>query len=97
MYSDGFAIKNTEFNYLYSNDFRLWIETACETYKKLNSCLGKVQNRQLISHTKVQDNLYKIIYEGNCIIYVNYNENSVEIDDLIVNGKDFIMIGGENQ
>jgi hypothetical protein len=96
MYAEGFRVRNTKFTYLYSNNFKQWFDTACETYKKLNSCLGAVQNRQIISHKQVEKNLYKIVYEGGYTVYVNYNENAVKFDDVTVNGKDCKLIGGGN-
>jgi hypothetical protein len=96
MYAEGFRVRNTKFTYLYSNNFKQWFDTACETYKKLNSCLGAVQNRQIISHKQVEKNLYKIVYEGGYTVYVNYNENAVKFDDVTVKGKDCKLIGGGN-
>ena len=97
MYADGSSVKDTDYSFLYSNNANLWLGKASELYKKLDACLGAVQGKQIISHEQIAANVYRIRYEGDYTIYVNYNPNPVNVDHLTVSGDNFILVKGEKQ
>src|SRR5690606_2633569 len=64
MYNDNAVLKESDYNYYYSINYKIWFEKAVELYNTLNSQLGDVQNREIIDHSKIADKVYKTTFEG---------------------------------
>lgn len=100
MYEDNSVLKNTDFDYLLSTNYRRWLPEISEIYAAVNHVLGPVQNQRIVSHEEIVDGVYKTTYENGYSTIVNYREDPVSIGDTVVDGRGFKVIeevtAGEN-
>ncbi|MDQ8734556.1 DUF5696 domain-containing protein [Paenibacillus sp. LHD-38] len=94
--ADSSAIKMTEFDHLYSADYRLWIDEASQRYRELNDVLHDVQSQIIADHRMLADGVYQTTFEKGKTIIVNYNDTESNVDGIIVGAKDY-WVGGETQ
>jgi hypothetical protein len=95
-YADSSAIKMTEFDELYSADYRNWIDEAAQKYQELNGVLGDVQAQTMKDHRKLADGIYQTTFEQGKTIVVNYNDRAANVDGITVEAKNY-WVGGESQ
>ncbi|MFW6256668.1 MAG: DUF5696 domain-containing protein [Bacillota bacterium] len=88
-------LKGTRFDYLYPTNFDSWKEETLEIYEEVNSVLGDLQDLEIVEHQKLADKVYQTTFEEDQKIIVNYNQNSVEIDDYEIAGKNYMILGDE--
>jgi len=93
-YQDSSSVKDTKFAHLYSLHYGDWLELATDMYQRANAALKDVQDLRIIDYQKLADNVFQTVYENGKSIVVNYNEDSVQIGDQLVGGKDFIVLEG---
>lgn len=70
---------------------RTYSETA-DFYVRANSVLGSLADRRITGHEKVMDGVYVVTYDTGAILYVNYNNYSVNIGSISVPPYDFLII-----
>ena len=70
---------------------RTYSETA-DFYARANSVLGSLADRRITGHEKVLDGVYVVTYDTGAILYVNYNNYSVNIGSISVPPYDFLII-----
>jgi hypothetical protein len=92
-YADPSAIKMTEFDNLYSADYRRWIDEAAQQHVKLNGILHDVQNQVIKEHKKLAAGVYQTTFEKGKTIIVNYNEKAANVNGVTVGAKDY-WVGG---
>ncbi|WP_338555391.1 DUF5696 domain-containing protein [Paenibacillus sp. KS-LC4] len=95
-FADSSAIKMTEFDHLYSADYRGWIDEAAQRYGELNNVLRDVQSQAIIDHRALADGVYQTTFENGKVIIVNYNDAVAEVGGITVKAKDY-WVGGESQ
>lgn len=91
IYADNSAVKETEYDYLYSVHYGYWIDKATKDYKTLNQVFSKLQGQTIVKHEEVQDNVYEVTYEKGTVIAVNYNKYEAKVNGIIVKPKDFVV------
>lgn len=89
-------LKETQFDYLYSSDYKAWIESAIVEYKKLNKILSQVSDKLIVKHQKLSDGLYETMYENGIRIIVNYNTFNKEVNGKMVEAKGYLVIDGSD-
>lgn len=94
--ADSSAIKMTDFDYLYSADYRLWIDEAAQRYQELNDVLQDVQSQTITDHRELDEGVYQTTFEKGKTIIVNYNDIASSVNGIIVGAKDY-WVGGEDQ
>lgn len=62
-----------KYDYLYSVYYSQWIDLAEQMYHDVNKLLTKVRNRQIVSHRKLEDGVYRTGYENGVYVIVNSN------------------------
>ena len=62
------------------------------TYSSKLKPLKAVADMRMTSHEKMQDGVYKIIYNFNKIVYVNYTKSVVEVEGVLISPQDFIIV-----
>jgi len=93
-YQDSSAVKDTRFADLYSLHYNDWLELAAEMYQRANDALKDVQNLRIVDYRKLADNVYQTVYENGKAVIVNYNEDTVQVGNWLISGKDFIVLEG---
>lgn len=95
-FADSSAIKMTEYDHLYSADYRRWIEEAAQRYRELSDVLDDVQSQTIADHRKLADGVYQTTFEKGKTIIVNYNDAAANVDGIQVGAKNY-WVGGETQ
>lgn len=65
----------------YAASYTRWKEYAVEAYDELNGLLSSVKNAAMIKHTKLSDGVYRVDYDNDVSIFVNYNNTKVKLDN----------------
>lgn len=91
--ADSSEVKFTAFDYLYSTKYTDWLETAAEMYKQANEVLGPLQSVNMVDHQKLQEGVYKTVYENGAYTIVNYNDAEVQTEGHVIGAKDYIAGG----
>lgn len=93
-WKDSSELKESDYNYLYSTKYSLWLDTAVSEYLELNRVLSPLADKQIVGHGKLSEGLYETVYSNGTRILVNYNEGSVEAEGRTVGGMDYSVING---
>jgi len=61
-------------------------------YTKANNALSELRDSRMTSHFKIQDGVYCTEYDNSIKVYVNYTNESVTVNGVIINPMDCITI-----
>lgn len=92
-YDKTSKLLETEYDEVFSSEFKVWNEKIAETYKKLNADFADLQSATISSHNKVADGVVEVKYSNGKTIYVNYNETEYSVGEHKIQGKDYLVIG----
>ncbi len=92
-YDESSEIKYSALNVLYSTQYETWLGDAVEIYQKSNEALKHVVNATITDHTIVSDGVKKISYDNGVIIYINYGDTEVIVDQLRIPAKSHVVEG----
>ncbi len=90
IYADNAVLKDTEYDYLYSVNYEVWLERAVKDYADMNLKLGKLSGYEILSHEYVEKDVAKVTYEDGSVVYVNFSENNVTVDGTLVPAGDYV-------
>ena len=96
-YEANEKVKDTYFEYLYSINYKEWLEPARDIYHEVNDVLKQVNNQGIISHEKLEEGVYKTVYENGVYVIVNYNPEPVSVEGIDVGAEDYYVGGGNNE
>lgn len=92
MYEDNSVLKNTDFDYLLSTNYKRWLLRMSEIYSAVNHALAPVKDQRIVSHEEIVDGVFKTTYENGYSTIVNYREEPVIIGDIEVDRRSFRVI-----
>lgn len=92
IYADNSALKETEYDYLYSVNYNYWMDKAIDSYTRINEVFSNLQGQTIRNHEKVESGVYKVTYEKGTEILVNYNTYDINYNQATVSGRDFAVI-----
>lgn len=92
---DARELKQTELSSLCGAEYNLWSQTVKEYVKKADEVYKITNDSSLISHKKLEDNLFISIFKNGTKIIVNYNEDAVTVDGTQIKGMNYKIMGGE--
>lgn len=82
-------IVDTDYDYLYGTNYKLWLDDAAEKYAKYQPLLEKIYDSAIVSHRALQKDVYETTYENGVSVIVNYNNETVEVDGVKIEKYDF--------
>lgn len=85
-------LKYTDNNTLFTSHYGKWIDEIKEMYEEFNSSFGDFWNTHIKGHYKIDDNVYKVEYENESTIYINYNKKEVLCDGYLINALDYLVV-----
>lgn len=94
-YNTPELLKYTRYNKLFTSFYYDWIKPVANIYREFNDRLGDIWSRVVIKHEKVQDNVYKVTYDGGARVYVNYQKQPVKVDGYLIEALDYLVIDEE--
>ena len=86
-------LNTTSRNNLFSSQYSVWHETVKEIAQEFNDKLGDIWNQQIARHEE-KDGLILVTYEDGTCIYINYTEQAIELDGVLVPAMDYSVIKG---
>lgn len=91
IYADNSALKDTEYDYLYSVNYEAWLETSAVSYERMNREMGYLSGCEILSHEILRDNVVKVTYEDGSRVYVNYTQEEVRVDGIRIPARDYVV------
>ncbi len=91
-YQNTEYLKDTTLSYLYSVDYQTWKNDMITLYQKYNRVFAPLQGMEIVSHEKKADDLYQTTYENGATVIVNYGEQAVTVDGVLVEAMDFTVL-----
>lgn len=85
-------LKDTYYSDLFSSSYRSWVDQSIAQYKEMNQKLQPVWSQTMIEHRKLQKDVYEVVYEDGTRVIVNYSPREVQIGNLVVPDKNFIVV-----
>jgi hypothetical protein len=73
--------------YKYDNS----INIAADYYQSV-SALNSLRSLRITDHSCIKDGVYLVGYSDGSMIYVNYNDADVEVNDILIGAEDFVVI-----
>lgn len=82
---------------LFSTESSSWEDEAVKQYQTYNEVLGDVSNQFIVSHRKLADKVFETTYENGKRIIVNYSDRIYSGNGVLVEAKNYAVIGGGSQ
>ncbi|SDY95361.1 hypothetical protein SAMN05421736_104307 [Evansella caseinilytica] len=95
-YQGAAAVKDTEFDYMYSSNYRLWLEDAAKIYAEVNEVLNPVRTEPITAHEQLAAGVYKTTYGSDYSVIVNYNDKAVVIDGIVIDAEGYTVRKGNH-
>ena len=80
-----------ELNCIYAKD---WLDEIADSSHIVYNALKDVADTEIVFHSEVNSDVFKIEYANGIIIYVNYGEEEAIIDGVNIPEMDFCVCGG---
>ena len=87
-------MKNTEYDLLYCSNYLDLMPEIAQNYKSVNEALQKVSTAEITGHRQLTENVFVTVYSNNIKVYVNYNSEAVQIEDVSINAQSFVVKEG---
>lgn len=94
IYEKNSVLKETEYDYLYSVNYEVWLEQAVADYERMNKELGSLWGCEMTFHEYVQEDVAKVTYSDGSCVYVNYTDHAVKVDGTAIPARDYVVKKG---
>ena len=91
---EAYDLRYTNYEYLNSTEYNLWKDLIVKMYSKTNDALKYVIGARLVDHTYVNPGVAKCTYNNGVTIYVNYNNNVVDLENISLAPYSYLVKGG---
>lgn len=92
-YDSSDKLMYTDYNELFSSQFKTWKEEVVSVYKTFNDKLGDIWDAYIIGHEEVAADVYKVTYDNGKAVYVNYTDKEYKAESGVsVEAKSFVVI-----
>lgn len=92
--NDPTVLVNSDYSYLYGVNYDGWKNQVQETISFFEP-LNKVFGQSILKHEKIKDGVYRITYQDGTKVYVNYNNQEENLDNILVKPLNYTVIGGK--
>ncbi|MBP3937099.1 MAG: hypothetical protein IK954_05900 [Clostridia bacterium] len=86
------SLLDTELSWLTSPDASAWLDILSTRQTAVQDTLASVQGKAIVGHTCAETDVYVTTYEGGIRIAVNYREQAVEVDGVMVPARSFVTL-----
>ncbi|QVK18405.1 hypothetical protein KHQ81_01425 [Mycoplasmatota bacterium] len=93
----SYYLKNEIFNDIFGIEYDLYRNLIADEYHYVNEALKHVIDSKIISHHIVHEGLVEVTYDNGIIIIVNYNNQEMNYLGKVIEGKNYIVIGDQNE
>ncbi|MBO9599592.1 MAG: hypothetical protein J7559_17425, partial [Cohnella sp.] len=96
IYEPNYKVNKTDYDRLYAVNYELWIDQAAEIYKEVNGVLASVQGQRMVSHEKLEEGVFRTVYENGTYVIVNYNRSQASVDGKTIEAESYVTGGGQS-
>ena len=89
--SQSDALEDTRHYDLYAHYYVSWFDEAVKVYSEVNNILKQVRGECIISHEKLDYDVFKVTYSNGKKIIVNYQNDKVVIDGREIGPRAYIF------
>lgn len=94
MTAQSSVLQDTEHQKYYYLAWEDWQDTVLEELQELE-VLDDVYGQEIMSHRKVQEDVYASTYLDGTVVYVNYSDREVVVEDVRIPAMGFAKKGGD--
>lgn len=87
-------LKNTNYNLLFTSENDKWKDRVIAIYREFAENLKPVRGAAILRHERIKDELVKITYDNQAIIWINYGLEDVQTEGLIIPSKSYLVKEG---
>jgi hypothetical protein len=91
-YDSSQELLNTDYNYYMTTHYVNWIDVISQQVEELNQ-IG-IHEGYLVSHERLSNNVYEVLYSNGLRIVINYNRSSVVVEGQTVSGMNYLILEG---
>lgn len=92
-YSGTEELMYTDHQQLFSAQYTEWLDRLEQVWDIFSSeGIWSVRDRLMTGHEEVQEDVYRVTYEGGVTIYVNYTDEDVKVDGVKVNAAGYAVV-----
>lgn len=95
-YNSSELIKNTYADMTFATDYKEHMDTINACLEEFNTKLKFTANETMSEHKVISDDVVSVTYESGKTIYINYNEEPVNVNGIEIPAKDYIIAEGGN-
>lgn len=94
IYGDNSLLKETDYEDLYSINYRYWLNDAIAMSRRMNEELGGLLKQEITAHEILQNNVTRVTYDNGIRVLVNYNKHEVTVNGRTIPAQDFAVMEG---
>lgn len=95
-YNGSSLLRDTDFDYLYSSDYMLWLDEAVDYWERSHELLYSVYDKIIVNHKYINSYVTQTTYENGVNVTVNFGDNDFVTDEgVTVAAGSFIATAGE--
>ncbi|MBN2658981.1 MAG: hypothetical protein JXR86_18145 [Spirochaetales bacterium] len=91
------TLKETEFNELFSTDFKTWVPVISRVYGELNNLYGLIGNAELHNQFRTGEGLVVSRFDGDITVVTNHSGSPLSYGNHRVSANDFIVLQGDTE
>ena len=92
-YEKSYSLKYTDYNRLYSSYYEDWLDNAVSIYREFNTSLAGIWSCTINQHVRLADDVVKLVYENDVVIYINYSDIAVTAENHEIPARNYLVIG----
>ncbi|TVQ25339.1 MAG: hypothetical protein EA382_07135 [Spirochaetaceae bacterium] len=92
IYADQSILKDTDYDRLFSVNYRVWIDDATYLYRRYNDAFAGTYGERLVRYDRPQTGVAVSGFANGTTVVVNYNDHPVEVAGRIVAPLDFVIV-----
>lgn len=93
IYDNQLNLMDTNYESLFSVNYKTQIEKILEDYRKLNQEIGYLQNVRIVNHEHLTEDVNCVTYEDGTKIYVNYGKEAYQTSEGTVEALAWLVVG----
>ncbi len=93
IYENQLNLIDTNYESLFSVNYKTQIEQILEDYRNLNEQMGHLQNVRIVNHEHLTEDVNCVTYEDGTKIYVNYGKEAYQTSEGIVEALAWLVVG----
>jgi len=91
IYADNELLKRSDYQYMFSANFRDWFDSAKKDFELVNRVTGDIQGERITGHSIIAPGVHKTTFEGGRQIIVNYTTHAVEFEGRSIEGENYLI------